>query len=111
MKGTIEDDAALLLGLAPYNGPDNMCRSDGYFDAACRQKWGETAWRKACEAALLESVRVANEEKELLKEFRAEYANGQVCAAAYIWASIQRHKGDPRWEWQSNWGIREEVKK
>lgn len=32
-------------------------------------------------------------------EHRREYANAQVFAAVQIWASIQRHDGDPCWSW------------
>jgi hypothetical protein len=36
----------------------------------------------------------------LMREYLEEYRAAQEYAAIQIWGSIQRHAGDPRWEWK-----------
>lgn len=45
----IESDARMFCGLPPHSG-SNPCAGDGYFDNACRAKYGEAAWAAACES-------------------------------------------------------------
>lgn len=37
--------------------------------------------------------------KPLVDEYAAELENAAVYCGAQIWASMQRHQGDPCWEW------------
>lgn len=37
----LEDDVRKLLGLAPYNGPDNIVRNDNYFYRYLIDTYGE----------------------------------------------------------------------
>lgn len=37
--------------------------------------------------------------KPLVDEYEAAYADAIAYAAIQVWASMQRHKGDPCWEW------------
>lgn len=44
--------------------------------------------------------------RALLDEVECEYRAAQEYAAIQIWASIQRHNGDPRWEYSIEPGER-----
>lgn len=39
--------------------------------------------------------------KPLVDEYEREYENAIAYAAIQVWASIQRHAGDPRWEFRN----------
>lgn len=45
---------------------------------------------------------------QILSEYRNEMENARIVAGAQIWASIQRHAGDPAWEyrWEQNGEVR-----
>ena len=51
-------------------------------------------WQAA--AAVVERSQLTNQ--PLADEYAREYADAQVAAGVYIWASVQRFNGDPTWQ-------------
>lgn len=51
------------------------------------------------------------EDMPVQEEYRIEYENAVSCAASQVWASMQRHKGDPCWEYAGgSWTLHGEVR-
>jgi hypothetical protein len=43
----IEEDAKIFCGLPPHDVFGNFAQGDGYFNADCKKKYGEEAWKAA----------------------------------------------------------------
>lgn len=54
-----------------------------------------SAWLSA--ASIVKDTLIEN--MPVAQEYAIEYENAQYVAAVQIWASIQRHSGDPRFEY------------
>jgi hypothetical protein len=82
---SLQELADMLRKLGQNGTPE-----PGMLSAAERLGWNNAA--RVVEAAGLVNPPIA-------EEYAREYADAQFAAAVHIWASIQRHKGDPRWQW------------
>ncbi len=49
----------------------------------------------------------------LAEEYALAYADAQLAAAVHIWASIQRHEGDPCWQYvaRDQWALNGEARR
>ena len=65
-----------------------------------RKDENRLAAHRAVSGQLLAAVQEAY--TGIIWEYEFEYNSAQVYAAIQIWASIQRHAGDPRWEYVDN---------
>ena len=41
-KKELRDELAKLNGWPPYDGPENICRGDGYYGMSLEKKYGKT---------------------------------------------------------------------